>query len=35
MDDKIMPNLKICLELGGHSVTPIRSHDYLSASWMV
>jgi len=35
MHDKIIRNPKICLELRGHSVTPIRPHDYLSTPWMV
>jgi len=30
-----MHNPKICLELSGHSVTPIQPRDYLSTHWMV
>jgi len=30
MHDKIIHNPKICLELRGHSVTPIRPRHYLS-----
>jgi len=35
MHDKIIHNPKICLEIRGHSVTPIQPCDYLSTPWMV
>jgi len=35
MHDKIIHNPKMCLELRGHLVTPIRPRDYLSTPWMV
>jgi len=35
MHDKMMHSPKICLEFRGHSVTPIRPRDCLSAPWMV
>jgi len=35
MNDEIIRNPKTCLELRGHSVTPIRPCDYLSTPWMV
>jgi len=35
MYDKIIHNPKICLDLRGYSVTPIRTRDYLSTPWMV
>jgi len=35
MHDKIIHNPKTCLELRGHSVTPIQPSDYLSTPCMV
>jgi len=35
MYDKTIHNLKICLQLRGHSMTPIQPRDYFSTPWMV
>jgi len=35
MHDKMIHNPKVCLQLSGHLVIPIRPRDYLSTPWML